>query len=884
MSGVLTKSVFSLQKRLRVLLTITTILMMLFGLGLLVYYFYDMAALLGVVLMITYILLGPVNIMEKGIRAFSAFTSRFPVYGHLIRRAPESNPRILAVLLVYFVFFAGFVIGTGKFLPILTTQLGDLGQKMGVQLMDASDTVIDWADRNVGGGTIRHLFATDIDQAEKHGLLKTHSSQGQAVTPEEKRVIQQTVIQNALTQLETAIASLVPNFISLVGGTAHGFLYFLIGLVLTFYALTDGYRFKQEFIRIAPATIRQHGVYLLDSFHQVMFAFVKGQVLLGVLTGVYMFIIYSLFHVPYAFLLGCVFALAELLPVVGTWIGIIVGLTIILLNMDPSVALWVWLCSYAYQTIKDNILAPKVVGDVMGLHPLVIILALLIFAKIAGLLGVLLALPLASAINVVIRLMLKKQTTPDTQIPQTLSDEANNFFIASELTTPDHVVCLSPAELAAPAQQDAEAESLQDTARVRPELLSPSAQISLSILCVLILLFAAFLATEFLTSVVCMLAASLIVTYFLLGPVRFIEAFLQRLPTLGKMLSPKLQRAISILLVYILFFGVTVISIFRIALPFSLQVKEFARDIPTYISRMDLVRQQAAGTPAEPLAVLLHESLKEEKKKLAKPPLPDLTAPVAVPPARQKQSVVYSKPDKAKILSATYTEAFQKVMVDYKQYVSRLGGFILDLGATTLSGVIYALTTLVLVFYLLHDGDAIRDGFVELLPSSQEKPLRKFLTRLHLQFYSVIQGQILMAFLSGLVIYLPLLLLGLKYPLMFGVVFGITSILPIIGPWLGLLPIVLVISLAGHPEGIMAILLVAGLFYFLKAYWLWPKLIHRKFDVHPILFILSFLACIKLVGFWGILLSFPMASVLGVTLETLKLRHSKEKSPIIIAT
>ena len=62
----------------------------------------------------------------------------------------------------------------------------------------------------------------------------------------------------------------------------------------------------------------------------------------------------------------------------------------------------------ANQTIKDNILAPKVVGDVMGLHPLVIILPLLICAKVAGVLGVLMALPLASAVNVVLQLLLKK--------------------------------------------------------------------------------------------------------------------------------------------------------------------------------------------------------------------------------------------------------------------------------------------------------------------------------------------------------------------------------------------------------------------------------------------------------------------------------------------
>jgi predicted PurR-regulated permease PerM len=299
-------------------------------------------------------------------------------------------------------------VGTIQFLPIVRTQLGEMGQKIGIQLLEASDTAIEWADKTIGNGAIRNLFAQDLSQAERQGMIKRHSPTGKPVTPEEKQVIQQTVIQNTVNQLESALASAVPNFISLVGGTLNGFIYFLAGVLLTFYFLTDGHRLKQETLTLLPLHMRNTADYLLDSFHQVMFAFVKGQVLLGLLTGFYMFIVYSIFHVPYAILLGCIFALAELLPVVGTWIGITIGLTVILLTMPPITAFWVWLCSYCYQTIKDNILAPKVVGDVMGLHPMVIILALLICAKIAGLLGVLLALPLASAVNVIIRLLLQK--------------------------------------------------------------------------------------------------------------------------------------------------------------------------------------------------------------------------------------------------------------------------------------------------------------------------------------------------------------------------------------------------------------------------------------------------------------------------------------------
>ncbi len=396
------------EKTVRLMLSITTTLLMLAGAGILIAYFYSLAALLGSVLIITYILVGPVNLMEKGINIVSGQAHRMRIYRDTVSRSPEANPRILAVLIVYAIFFLGLTVGSIRFLPILSTQLGEMGHKIGTQAMDASDRAIDWVDQNIGQGTLRRVFEKDISQAEKQGVLRHHQPFNKPVSQEEKEVIQQTVIQNAIAQLEKTLALAIPNLISVAAGTVNGLVYVLAGIVLTFYLLIDGAKLKQEFIQILPTRSRDTAVYLLESFHQVMFSFVKGQILLGIVTGFYMFIIYSLFHVPYAILLGVIFALAELLPVVGTWIGISIGLLIILLNMDPMVALYVWLCSYAYQTIKDNILAPKVVGDVMGLHPMVIILALLVCAQVAGLLGVLLALPLASAINVIIRLLLHK--------------------------------------------------------------------------------------------------------------------------------------------------------------------------------------------------------------------------------------------------------------------------------------------------------------------------------------------------------------------------------------------------------------------------------------------------------------------------------------------
>lgn len=400
-----------LDKIARHLLTAASTLLVLCSIALFANHFYNLMATLALVLVVTYILLGPVNLAETCIMRTSDFLNRhLPSYRQMVSGTPQANPRILAVLIVYFMFFMGLIIGIGQIAPVLNKELEQLGNKISVEILASSDQAINWTEQHLGEGTVRNLFAQDIQQAEREGIVprSATSTPAQAVSQEEKQVIQKSMLQKAISQVQETLALVIPHFISVVGGTVNGFVYFLAGLLLTFYFLSDTPRIRQDVLTLLPRRSRELAHYLLASFHQVMFAFIKGQVMLGILTGFYMYCVYSFFGVPWAILLAFIFAAAEILPVVGTWIGMGIGLVVILLTMDPWTGLFVWICSYVYQSIKDNILAPKIVGDVMGLHPMVVILSLLIGGKVAGLLGVLLAMPLASALYVILRLLLNK--------------------------------------------------------------------------------------------------------------------------------------------------------------------------------------------------------------------------------------------------------------------------------------------------------------------------------------------------------------------------------------------------------------------------------------------------------------------------------------------
>lgn len=413
-------------------------------------------------------------------------------------------------------------------------------------------------------------------------------------------------------------------------------------------------------------------------------------------------------------------------------------------------------------------------------------------------------------------------------------------------------------------------QSLNNALEGKPGLLSTISKINLVILCILLFIFTALMLTEYLTNITCMIAASLILTYILLGPVNLLERSILKLKINQHSLPHALARALAILLVYLMFFGCLVISIFRVAPPLAAQIKEFARELPNYLSQLSENQNSPQPATKEPLAELVQESL--QKSSLQKK---EGTVHITTQNTTSSKVVAMDAKPKTPLLKATYTLALEQLIANYRHYASRLGSLLLDIGSATLSSLIYGLTTLVLVFYLLHDGKELQKGLIHMAPARHEESFAHFLVRLHVQFHTIVKGQILMSLLSWGLMYSLLLLLGAKFALLLSVFFGITSILPVIGPWIGLVPIVSLLAFSSHPLDILQILMATGLFYIVKTYWLWPKLIRRKYDIHPILFTLSFVACLKLAGLLGILLSFPLASILGVVASTTKERHAR---------
>lgn len=126
-------------------------------------------------------------------------------------------------------------------------------------------------------------------------------------------------------------------------------------------------------------------------------AYVRGQLLLGVIVGTLSAIAYMLLGVPYAVFLGVLAGILELVPIAGPIIAGTVAALVALTQPWP-LFLWVAVAAIAIQQLENNLLVPRISGSAVGLHPLAALLAVLVGAEVAGIVGAVFAVPLTGLV------------------------------------------------------------------------------------------------------------------------------------------------------------------------------------------------------------------------------------------------------------------------------------------------------------------------------------------------------------------------------------------------------------------------------------------------------------------------------------------------------
>lgn len=203
------------------------------------------------------------------------------------------------------------------------------------------------------------------------------------------------VVQELRSAFATASGGVLQT-VSLVFGGLAGF---ILVIVFSFYFSVQETG-VDDFLRIVTSTKYEQKVISLWKRSQIKIGlWMQGQLLLGVIVGVLVYLGLTILGVPYALLLALLAALFELIPVFGPILSAIPALIIAFTTGGTTLGLLVIGLYLIIQQFENHLIYPLVVTKVVGVPPLLVILALIVGAQLAGFLGVILSVPAAAVIQ-----------------------------------------------------------------------------------------------------------------------------------------------------------------------------------------------------------------------------------------------------------------------------------------------------------------------------------------------------------------------------------------------------------------------------------------------------------------------------------------------------
>ncbi|GBC95226.1 hypothetical protein HRbin16_01013 [bacterium HR16] len=254
--------------------------------------------------------------------------------------------------------------------------------------------------------------ANDWFQQELQPFLKRHHDTLQRLNlPEDPQELLDRYSEEINRQVTTWMSNLLGYVSSLVGKL----LWLVLIPIIAFFAMVDLPRIRQRLIEMVPEGSRSSVLVLLRALGVVWTGYLKGLATVAILYGITMAIVFTLLGVRYSIVLGTLAGLLYLVPYIGA-LSIAITSGLVAFFGGEGQALWLFTVSahswqytlavvgtaIAVNTLFDQVLVPRVVGGSVGLHPIASIFALIVGAKLFGIWGMLLAMPVAASLWIVL--------------------------------------------------------------------------------------------------------------------------------------------------------------------------------------------------------------------------------------------------------------------------------------------------------------------------------------------------------------------------------------------------------------------------------------------------------------------------------------------------
>ncbi|MCM1569010.1 MAG: AI-2E family transporter [Roseburia sp.] len=202
-----------------------------------------------------------------------------------------------------------------------------------------------------------------------------------------------TVTEFLKNGLGSMLTSTVNVASSIVGGVVNGTISFIFAL----YILAQKEKLADQGKRILtaylPDKVNRRVLYVMSLLHRNFSNFITGQCLEAVILGCMFVIAMSIFRMPYAVMVGVLIAFTALIPIVGAFIGCVVGAFLIMIE-NPVLAVWFVVLFLVLQQLEGNLIYPRVVGNSVGLPSIWVLAAVSLGGSLFGIAGMLLFIPL----------------------------------------------------------------------------------------------------------------------------------------------------------------------------------------------------------------------------------------------------------------------------------------------------------------------------------------------------------------------------------------------------------------------------------------------------------------------------------------------------------
>jgi predicted PurR-regulated permease PerM len=206
-----------------------------------------------------------------------------------------------------------------------------------------------------------------------------------------KDILNKVNLEQVLKTLQTGLVS----GLGIAQGIFSSVFLSIFTVAIAVYMLIDGRQVWSTCLRLVPVDIRDR---FDATFQRSFLGFLRGQFLLIIFLSTVSFLLFSLLGVQYSLILALIVGILDAIPGIGATLGVFTVVMLVLGSQGFGIALKVLIASLVLQQIQDNLVQPKVMGNVLKINPVFLFFALFVGERVAGLLGVFLSIPLSGMI------------------------------------------------------------------------------------------------------------------------------------------------------------------------------------------------------------------------------------------------------------------------------------------------------------------------------------------------------------------------------------------------------------------------------------------------------------------------------------------------------